>query len=52
MEINKNQIIESLRRGTPPERGVDLYSVGHEKLIEGIKKFHLSKNQIEVLSAL
>lgn len=43
MEINKNQIIESLRRGTPPERGVDLYSVGHEKLIEGIKKFHLSK---------
>ena len=43
MEINNNQIIESLRRGTPPERGVDLYSVGHEKLIEGIKKFHLSK---------
>lgn len=43
MEINKNQIIESLRRGTPPERGVDLYSVGHEKLIEGIRKFHLSK---------
>jgi len=43
MEININQIIESLRRGTPPERGVDLYSVGHEKLIEGIKRFHLSK---------
>jgi hypothetical protein len=43
MEISKNQIIESLRRGIPPERGVDLYTVGHEKLIEGIKKFHLSK---------
>ena len=43
MEINNNQIIESLRRGIPPERGVYLYSVGHEKLIEGIKRHHLSR---------
>ncbi|MBN3945230.1 MAG: DUF2791 family P-loop domain-containing protein [Nostoc sp. NMS7] len=42
MEINVVQIIESLRKGIPPERGVDLYSVGNDKLIEGIKKFHLS----------
>ncbi|KKG12533.1 BREX system ATP-binding domain-containing protein [Methanosarcina sp. 2.H.A.1B.4] len=40
----KNQvIIEALRRGLPPERGVGLYSVGHEKLINGIKRFHLSQ---------
>ncbi|MEA5476733.1 BREX system ATP-binding domain-containing protein [Pseudanabaena galeata UHCC 0370] len=43
MEISNNQIIESLRRGIPPERGVYLYSVGHEKLIEGIKRHHLSR---------
>ena len=36
------QIIESLRKGVPPQRGVDLYSVGNEKLIEGVKRFHLS----------
>jgi hypothetical protein len=36
------QIVESLRRGLPPERGVDRYSVGNEKLINGIKRFHLS----------
>ena len=36
------QVVESLRKGTPPQRGVDLYSVGNEKLIAGIKKFHLS----------
>jgi hypothetical protein len=35
-------VIEALRKGLPPQRGVDLYSVGSEKLIEGIKKFHLS----------
>jgi len=42
MENNAIQIIESLRKGIPPERGVSLYSVGNDKLIEGIKKFHLS----------
>jgi hypothetical protein len=36
------QVIESLRKGIPPQRGVDLYSVGNEKLIEGVKRFHLS----------
>jgi hypothetical protein len=36
------QVIESLRKGLPPQRGVDLYSVGNEKLIDGIKRFHFS----------
>lgn len=36
------QVVESLRKGLPPERGVDLYSVGNEKLINGVKRFHLS----------
>lgn len=36
------QVVESLRRGIPPQRGVDLYSVGNEKLISGITKYHLS----------
>lgn len=36
------QIVESLRKGIPPMRGVDKYSVGNEKLIEGIKKYHLN----------
>jgi hypothetical protein len=36
------QIIESLRKGIPPQIGVEKYSVGNEKLIEGIKKYHLS----------
>ena len=35
-----SQIVESLRTGIPPQRGVELYSVGNEKIIEGIKKFH------------
>jgi hypothetical protein len=36
------QIVESLRKGIPPMRGVDKYSVGNEKLIEGIKKHHFN----------
>ena len=36
------QVIESLRQGIPPQRGVDLYSVGYEKLIKGIEQRHLS----------
>jgi hypothetical protein len=40
--IVATQIVESLRKGIPPQRGADLYSVGHEKLIDGIKKYHLS----------
>jgi len=37
-----NQVIESLRRGLPPQRGTRHYAVGHEKLIQGVKRFHLS----------
>lgn len=36
------QVVESLRKGIPPQRGVDLYSVGNEKLIDGIGKYHLT----------
>lgn len=36
------RVIEPLRRGTPPQRGVDLYSVGHEKLLAGIQRQHLA----------
>jgi hypothetical protein len=36
------QVVESLRKGLPPQRGVGLYSVGTEKLIDGIQKHHLS----------
>lgn len=35
------QVVESLRKGIPPQRGVDLFSVGNEKLIDGIKRYHL-----------
>src|SRR5438552_10561619 len=34
-------VVESLRKGTPPQHGVDQYSVGNEKLIDGIKRYHL-----------
>lgn len=37
-----NQVIEALRKGLPPQRGTNLYAVGHEKLTQGIKKFHLN----------
>ncbi len=33
-------IIESLQKGKPPQKGVEEYSVGMDKLINGIKKFH------------
>jgi hypothetical protein len=35
------QVIEALRKGIPPQKGIELYSVGHEKLIGGIRKYHL-----------
>lgn len=41
-KVVAGQVIEALRRGVPPQRGVDLYSVGNEKLIEGIQKYHLA----------
>jgi len=37
-----SQITEALRKGIPPQRGVAHYSVGNEKLIAGVKKFHLT----------
>lgn len=40
--IVATQVVESLRKGIPPQRGVDLYSVGNEKLMEGVRKFHLN----------
>lgn len=40
--IVATQVVESLRKGIPPQRGVELYSVGNEKLMEGVKKFHLN----------
>lgn len=36
------QVVESLRKGIPPQRGVNLYTVGNEKLIDGVNKYHLS----------
>jgi hypothetical protein len=36
------QIIEQLRRGLPPQRGTAHYAVGHEKLLTGVRRFHLS----------
>jgi len=41
--IDAENIIEQLRRGLPPEYGVQHYSVGYDQLIEGIKKHHLKK---------
>jgi len=35
------RMVDSLRHGIPPERGVSLYSVGNEKLIEGVKTYHI-----------
>lgn len=36
------QIITKLSVGTPPQRGVALYAVGNERLLDGIKRYHLS----------
>ena len=36
------QIIESLRKGIPPQHGIDQYAVGNEKFMENIAKWHLS----------
>jgi hypothetical protein len=37
-----NLVIESLRKGLPPQRGTRHYAVGHEKLVTGIKTHHLN----------
>ncbi len=39
--IVATRVVESLRKGIPPQQGVDLYSVGNEKLMEGVEKYHL-----------
>jgi len=36
-------ILDRLRTGVPPKRGVNLYSVGYERLTSGIEKYHLSE---------
>ena len=36
------QIIESLRKGIPPKSGINRYSVGNEKLLDGVKQYLLS----------
>lgn len=40
-QLIATQVVESLRKGIPPQRGVALYSVGNERLMEGIVKHHL-----------
>ncbi len=35
------QVVESLRMGIPPQRGIALYSVGNDKLIDGVAGNHL-----------
>jgi len=45
MMISKSeavQVIEALRQGRPPQRGVDAYAVGNDKLMDSIVRFHLS----------
>ena len=37
-----NQVIEALRKGLPPHRGTKLYAVGEEKLMQGVKRYHLT----------
>jgi hypothetical protein len=45
VDIINTQIIEALRLGIPPQKGVERYSVGKDldQLIEGIQKYHLSQ---------
>lgn len=35
------RVIESLRQGLPPQRGIQLYAVGYDKFLGGVKRFHL-----------
>ena len=36
------QVIESLRKGVPPQRGVDMYAVGNDRFMENINRRHFS----------
>lgn len=40
-QASASQVIEALRKGLPPQRGTSLYAVGHERLMQGVKQFHL-----------
>ena len=42
-QASARHMVDSLRLGIPPERGVTLYSVGNEKLIEGVKTHHIDQ---------
>jgi len=35
------RMVDSLRKGIPPQQGVSLYSVRHDKFIEGVKRHHI-----------
>jgi hypothetical protein len=45
--MNAQPIIEQLRRGLPPQRGVKEYAVGHDKLMAGVKNFHFSSMEAQ-----
>ena len=45
--MNAQPIIESLRRGLPPQRGVKEYAVGHDKLMAGVKNFHFTSMEAQ-----
>jgi hypothetical protein len=36
------RVVESLRQGLPPQRGIRKYAVGYERLLDGVAKRHLS----------
>ncbi|MCJ7514978.1 MAG: ATP-binding protein [Dehalococcoidia bacterium] len=40
-QLEAIRIIEKLRNGLPPKQGVALYSVGYDRLIDGIKEHHI-----------
>jgi hypothetical protein len=40
------EVIDRLRFGEPPYRGVEYYSVGHDELLEGIRARHLESSSI------
>lgn len=40
-QADSESIIESLRQGTPPRRGVRYYSVGHDDFLKGVRQRHL-----------
>jgi len=41
-QLEAVKIVEKLRNGLPPKQGVALYSVGYDRLIDGIKEHHIN----------